>query len=240
MHLLEVGQQVAVRQHRALRLARRAARIRKARKVILTDRHRRRRLTAADHLIPAHRADRRATADHHDVLEHRKRLAQPVHRTQERLGDDNSARLCIGQDERDFVGGVHRVERDHHAAGTFDPEVRIDEMGDVVHEHSHPIALPDTERRDARSGLLDRPLELAVRDGLVLKDERSLVRKASSRLLDDVRDVHARALMLRGTLRARSKRPVPRRRPAPVARSSFEQPSHRRSPPLRPVPSTAR
>ena len=166
--------EVAVGEHRALREARRPARVQQPRRAVLVDVPRRLvgRGRADDVAVRrVGRRDRRAVVDHHDVLdgrclaEHRLDLLQV-------LGlHEQDARFGVVQDPRPLLGVQAVVEeREGHAGGRH-AVVALDVLGQVLGEDPDPVAgcgelahrVGDSPRRVAQ--LAERDRAVAGDDG---------------------------------------------------------------------------
>ena len=189
-HLVEVRQQVPVREHGALRLRGRSRRVREHRQVVGIDPDLggldigRQRLLQRD---GPRRRGRAADGDDRlqigKVRPDRVKVREPGQLRDDHLGPR------VGQDRGELDRGEHRVQRADHGADPQRSVERRDEFGNVSRDQRNAIARPHPERGERRADRVDDVVELLVRVGPALEPQGGLGRMFLRGLAHDVGDV---------------------------------------------------
>ena len=188
------GQDVAVREHDALRLAGAARGVEDRRHVDVDDVGLRDRVAAAAERLPGVQLQVGGRlgggAEHDDVLDGG--LLELVAQQLEALrGRDEDAHAAVVEDVGDLLGLEHRVDRDEHAAGGRGAEDRDDGLDPLVEVDADALAALEPEL--AQPGGERRHLvpQLAVGERRVLERERGGGGATARRVGDDLVQLRA-------------------------------------------------
>ncbi|MNV46495.1 hypothetical protein D3C71_1383290 [compost metagenome] len=209
--LVDVGHEVAVRQHGGLGHARRAARVLQAGQVVWRERHfgeggvasgaqrvsqpdgagqrpgRHHAFDAADHEVDEaafHRAQHFSDGGHQHALDCRAGQGL-LQGGREIVGDHDGARSRVGQLVFKFVRRVERVAVDHDASGAQRAEQADRVLQQIGHHQGDAVAAAQAVGVQPGGETARQLVELRIADRLAHADVRGLVRKAPAAFLDN-------------------------------------------------------
>jgi hypothetical protein len=169
--LAGVRREVAVGELDAFRLAGRPRRVRLHRHVVV--RAVRDRVVAVGEELPERRPRVGLTADGDDVLDARV-VSYLLHERYEVGERDDHLGLRVLEEVTDLPALVLGVHRHDHGPSTERAVERRDELREVREVHRHPVALTDPSLPQPGGELAGLPPEFAVRELVVLVDDRWL------------------------------------------------------------------
>ena len=226
-HLLDVGQQGAVGQHRGPGTTRRAARVEQHRQALRVQSRRTLPASGGDQLVPAPLPGGQRGADRDDprargllVTGDLHRLAQSTDRLPDRgdrlgIGDHHPG-ARVGQHPDQLTGGAAGVDGDHHHAGPERTQVGRDELDPVAGGEHHPVARDHARVGEALHHPIDEYLETAAGHGAPGRrlGQHGLVRLLNGRPAQQRGDVGVHRASL-------AHRPPPAARVEPVDRCAL-------------------
>ena len=94
-------------------------------------------------------------------------------------GGDGDAGVGVGDVVLEFLGPVHRIDRDHHRIGAQDGKVSDDQLRAVLHAQHDPVAAPHAELMQPRRQPLGLLRQLGVAQAPAEERDGRLVRIAT-------------------------------------------------------------
>ena len=174
-HLVQVGGQVPVGQHRALGRGGRAGGVCDHGQVIRVGRSRscRPRSLIGEHLLERERAARRGrSTDDQDALQVGQSIPDGQEGRQRSEFGHHNLRPGVRQGVPDLLRRQHDIQRARGRSGPKDPVQRGDELRNVPGQEGHPVAASDSEPGQCRGRQVDPLVQLGERHRPAAKQDR--------------------------------------------------------------------